>query len=344
MALLLGYGAARHQPVPRVRDDRGPDRPGRASPASPSARRVRNYIKALRQGRAQGDVEDGHLDGRVVHRRPGVRGDRPRPGPRRRVLHRHHQPHSAASASTCSPRRSPPATASPTSTGPRSVAHRDLVGRRRVPVAPRGRVPPLQPRDRVQAPARHPHQALRHLQGVHDAASTTRPRSWPRCAACSSSATASARRCRSTRSSRSRRSSSASPPARCSYGSISKEAHETLAIAMNRIGGKSNTGEGGEDADRFVARRQRRPAPQRDQAGGVGPLRRDARVPRQRRRPADQDGPGRQARRGRPAARPQGVPVDRQDPALHAGRRPHLARRRTTTSTRSRTSSSSSTT
>ena len=37
-----------------------------------------------------------------------------------------------------------------------------------------------------------------------------------------------------------------------SYGSISKEAHETLAIAMNRIGGKSNTGEGGEDAARFM--------------------------------------------------------------------------------------------
>ncbi|MEY2570571.1 MAG: glutamate synthase large chain, partial [Acidimicrobiaceae bacterium] len=37
-----------------------------------------------------------------------------------------------------------------------------------------------------------------------------------------------------------------------SYGSISKEAHENLAIAMNRMGGKSNTGEGGEDADRFV--------------------------------------------------------------------------------------------
>ncbi|MGZ4693655.1 MAG: glutamate synthase large subunit, partial [Acidimicrobiales bacterium] len=37
-----------------------------------------------------------------------------------------------------------------------------------------------------------------------------------------------------------------------SYGSISAEAHETLAIAMNRIGGKSNTGEGGEDADRFT--------------------------------------------------------------------------------------------
>jgi glutamate synthase (NADPH/NADH) large chain len=38
-----------------------------------------------------------------------------------------------------------------------------------------------------------------------------------------------------------------------SFGSISKEAHETLAIAMNRIGGKSNTGEGGEDPLRFTS-------------------------------------------------------------------------------------------
>src|SRR5208337_73767 len=37
-----------------------------------------------------------------------------------------------------------------------------------------------------------------------------------------------------------------------SYGSIGQEAHETLAIAMNRIGGKSNTGEGGEDPARYV--------------------------------------------------------------------------------------------
>ena len=36
-----------------------------------------------------------------------------------------------------------------------------------------------------------------------------------------------------------------------SFGSISREAHTTLAIAMNRIGGKSNTGEGGEEAERF---------------------------------------------------------------------------------------------
>ena len=37
-----------------------------------------------------------------------------------------------------------------------------------------------------------------------------------------------------------------------SYGSVSQEVHETLAIAMNRLGGKSNTGEGGEDPDRFI--------------------------------------------------------------------------------------------
>jgi glutamate synthase domain-containing protein 2 len=50
-----------------------------------------------------------------------------------------------------------------------------------------------------------------------------------------------------------------------SYGSISKEAHETLAIAMNRIGGKSNTGEGGEDPERYqpdqrTATRRTRPS------------------------------------------------------------------------------------
>ena len=38
-----------------------------------------------------------------------------------------------------------------------------------------------------------------------------------------------------------------------SFGSISKEAHETLAIAMNRIGARSNTGEGGEDEDALPA-------------------------------------------------------------------------------------------
>jgi glutamate synthase (NADPH/NADH) large chain len=41
-----------------------------------------------------------------------------------------------------------------------------------------------------------------------------------------------------------------------SYGSISKEAHEALGIAMNTIGGRSNTGEGGEDAERFTTNKR----------------------------------------------------------------------------------------
>ena len=49
-----------------------------------------------------------------------------------------------------------------------------------------------------------------------------------------------------------------------SLGSISREAHETLALAMNRIGGRSNTGEGGEDPGAL----HRRPALE-DQAGRV---------------------------------------------------------------------------
>ena len=110
-----------------------------------------------------------------------------------------------------------------------------------------------------------------------------------------------------------------------SYGSISEEAHETLAIAMNRLGGKSNTGEGGEDPARYVPDAERRLAAQRDQAGRVGALRRDQRVPGQRRRPADQDGAGRQARRGRTAARSQGVSVDREGALFDARRRPDFA-------------------
>jgi glutamate synthase (NADPH) large chain len=60
------------------------------------------------------------------------------------------------------------------------------------------------------------------------------------------------RRCRSTRSSRSSEIVKRFSTGAMSYGSISQEAHETLAIAMNRLGGKSNTGEGGEDPERYV--------------------------------------------------------------------------------------------
>ncbi len=110
-----------------------------------------------------------------------------------------------------------------------------------------------------------------------------------------------------------------------SFGSISAEAHETLAIAMNRMGARSNSGEGGEDSARYQKDAERRLAPERREAGRLGPLRRDERIPRERVRPADQDGAGRQARRRRPAARPQGLPVDREGALRDARRRPDLA-------------------
>ena len=96
-----------------------------------------------------------------------------------------------------------------------------------------------------------------------------------------------------------------------SFGSISKEAHETLAIAMNRIGGRSNTGEGGEDEARFERDANGDWRAQRDQAGGLGAVRRHDELPGERRRVADQDGAGRQARRRRPASRPQSGRGDR---------------------------------
>ena len=73
------------------------------------------------------------------------------------------------------------------------------------------------------------------------------------------------------------------------------------------------------------ARRERRPPPLGDQAGRLRALRRDDPLPGQRRPAADQDGPGRQARRGRPAARPQGRQVHRLGAPHDAGRRPDLA-------------------
>jgi glutamate synthase (NADPH/NADH) large chain len=126
-----------------------------------------------------------------------------------------------------------------------------------------------------------------------------------------------------------------------SLGSISTEAHSTLAIAMNRIGGKSNTGEGGEDRMRFkpvaagstlasvigknrisrdISAQGRRQPALGDQAGCLRPLRRHRRVPGQCRPDPDQDGPGRQARRRRPVARPQGFRVHRLPAPLGAGR------------------------
>ena len=67
-----------------------------------------------------------------------------------------------------------------------------------------------------------------------------------------------------------------------SLGALSPEAHETLTIAMNRIGARSDSGEGGEGKERFHPRAQRRQRQLADQAGGLGPLRRHRRVSQRR--------------------------------------------------------------
>ena len=127
-----------------------------------------------------------------------------------------------------------------------------------------------------------------------------------------------------------------------SVGALSPEAHQALTIGIQRAGGAANTGEGGEDPAWY--------------APGPDGERHDARikqvasarfgvtadVPRPGRPARDQDRPGLEARRGRPAARRARRRRTSPRSAAASPARATSARRRTTTSTRSRTSPSSS--
>ena len=95
--------------------------------------------------------------------------------------------------------------------------------------------------------------ATRRTRNMRRSSTSRRSECSRRCAGCSSSGWRARRRCRSRKSSRRRRSCRRFATGAMSLGSISTEAHTTLAVAMNRIGGKSNTGEGGEDAVRYRA-------------------------------------------------------------------------------------------
>jgi len=104
-----------------------------------------------------------------------------------------------------------------------------------------------------------------------------------------------------------------------SFGSISQEAHETLGIAMNRIGGKSNTGEGGEDPARIIpdSNGDSRNSAIKQVASGRFGVTSEYLVSAKEN--PDKDGPRRQARRGRPVARPQDLPLGGQSPGHHPG-------------------------
>ena len=88
VALLIGYGAAAVNPYLAFEsiEDLVGDGCDHRCGCGQGDHQLR---QGARQGRAQGDVEDGHLDDRVLHRRAGVRGDRSGPDARRRVLHRY---------------------------------------------------------------------------------------------------------------------------------------------------------------------------------------------------------------------------------------------------------------
>ena len=96
-----------------------------------------------------------------------------------------------------------------------------------------------------------------------------------------------------------------------SLGALSPEAHETLSIAMNRIGAQVRQRRGRRGSGALQAARQRRQCHLRDQADRLGPLRRDRGISEQLPRDRDQGRAGRQARRGRAAARLQGDGADR---------------------------------
>ena len=152
----------RRQPVRGVRDHRRHDPSGDAH-----GHRARHGDRALhqgpQQGRAEGDVEDGDLDAAELLRRADLRGHRPEPGVHRQVLHAHDVAHRRRRhrhrrrGSGDSPRAR---------VRPAAGAAAGARGGRGVPVAPRRRIPPVQPGHGVQAAARHAQRPIHDLQGV----------------------------------------------------------------------------------------------------------------------------------------------------------------------------------
>ena len=227
-----------------------------------------------RQRPAEDDLQDGHLDDPVLSRRADLRGGGPRAGADRHATSPAPPRASAGSAWRCSRPRRSSATRAPTRSAhdellpvggvyawrrdgehhmwnPETIAlvqhavraANGDVGRRHAAATARPtRRCARAPRSRSTASTR--------------ARSTRTPRAGRRCAACCRSARGAAARGREPIALEEVEPASEIVKRFCtgamSLGSISREAHETLAIAMNRLGGRSNTGEGGEDPSRFT--------------------------------------------------------------------------------------------
>ena len=261
MALLLGYGAGAINPYlafETIEDliDQGVLAGRHRAPGGAELR------QGVQQGRAEGHVEDGHLHGRVAT--PGRRSSRPSAWPQELVDEYFTGTTSRLGGVGLDVLAEEVAARHRFAylDRPEEAAHRDLWAGGEYQWRREGEHHLFNPETVFKL--QHATRTKRYDIFKEYTQLRRRPgaRSSPRCAACSSFK------------------DGERPPVpidevepvseivkrfstgAMSYGSISTEAHETLAIAMNRLGGKSNTGEGGEDADRFVTT-QRRPAPQR---------------------------------------------------------------------------------
>ena len=195
---------------------------------------------------------------------------------------------------------------------------------RRLRLPPARRAPRLEPRGHHGAAARRARRAPRELRGVRDRRRRGEP-ARRRAARADGARPGGRAACRSTRSSRRARSCKrfaiGRDVARLDLEGGPRDARDRAQPPRRPL--EQRRGRRGRAA--LAARRQRRLAPLGDQAGGLGALRRDDRLPGRRRRAADQGLAGREARRGRPAARPQGRRRDRAAAPLDAGRGPDLA-------------------
>ena len=308
------------QSVSRLRDARIRPRPD--AHAAQALRDAEELHQGGRQGHFEGDVQDGHLDLSVLLRRADLRRGRIVVGVHREIFHRHRTPRSKAWACARSPRNASGATRTPTATirsiatcstsaatMPSAFAARITPGRRMrwrscsTPCAAicRANTVPLPRRSTNRT------SGLLTIRGLMDLKMGGQTDTdW-------------------TRSSRPSTIVKRFATGAMSFGSISREAHTTLAIAMNRIGGAFEHGRGRRRIRPLQAAAERRLDALEDQAGRVGTVRRHRGISRQCRRPADQDGARREARRGRTAARPEGRQEHRARALFDAGRGSHLA-------------------
>ncbi len=244
-ALLIGYGCAVVNPYLAFETIEGMIREGMVAKVDTQAC-LQELCEGGHQGRHQGDVQDGHLRHSELSRRAGVRGRGPAPGRHRSILHldrlahrrRRHGRDRAGSADAPSRARS--------RRGRRTVTPcRPAVCTSGAPMA------------NLTCSIRSPSTACRRRCAPTATPSTSRTRSL---------IDDQSKNLATLRGLLEFKPADAVPieevesvesivkrfkTGAMSYGSISKEAHETLAIAMNRIGGKSNTGEGGEDPERY---------------------------------------------------------------------------------------------